>query len=227
MNLTKKIFNILFSTLLLTAAPYSMASKIFVSNNQKIISPTNAYERMYDNAQKTLENKTINTLQHGHYEEGRMENVLGAYTLSSSQTITADNTLIFKTSPNEHSEKEKIIQTATQLAKRFNQESVAVFIDNNNVVDYDTILTFKGKKPTYKTIKPTLLALRAYGLSAFSIHFQSDKTDLPNARVRSIEWLSSQDNRALLKQYFNRARINEKRGLGLLVYQDGEFRNII
>lgn len=50
-----------------------VASKIFVSNNKRIISSSEAYKRMSGKVQFKLVNNTITTLQNYHFQQGRMD----------------------------------------------------------------------------------------------------------------------------------------------------------
>ncbi len=217
----------MLGVMLLVQVPFVQASRIFVSNNEKIISPSGAFKRLHDGAQSSLQYNTISTLQNFHFQQGRIHQALGMYYMQHDSKITADNTLIFTTSPKENVQKRTIIQTAASLAKQFRQESVAIFIDSANFPDYDTVITFDGKAPLYSDIKQKMKALKSQGLSSFSMYFQKDKKYLDKSRVSSIEWLTSRHIGILLKKYFKDFRVRENHGEALLVFQDGHIEQII
>lgn len=203
----------------------SMASKIFVSNNERIITASEAYKRMHSKAQFKLINNTITTLKKYHYQQGRVENILGAY-MHLNNLITFDNTLIFTTSAEETLNERRIFNTGISLAKQFNQQSVAVFIKNNNHRNTDTILKFKRPRPTYGDIKMKLRKLSASSLPAFSIHFQNKHFGLAVNKISEIEFLTTPSKNKMLKNIFKNAEINYKFGEAYLIFRDGHVKQI-
>lgn len=203
-----------------------VASKIFVSNNKRIISSSEAYKRMSGKAQFKLVNNTITTLQNYHFQQGRMENVLGAYYMDSNNMITADNTLIFTTSPKETLKERRIFNTGVSLAKKFNQESVAVFIKNTSHRNTDTILEFKNPKPCYADIKMKIRKLSDIGMLAFSVHFQNKSSRLDGNKISKIEFLTTPSKNQMLKNVFKKAEIKYEFGGAYLIYRDGHVKQI-
>ena len=65
---------------------------IYASNNSNIISLPDAYLRLQNEPEQELKNTVIQILQENHIEQGRFQEILGAYTMSDSQQVTCDNT---------------------------------------------------------------------------------------------------------------------------------------
>src|ERR1700739_3019774 len=89
----KILFGLLFSLSNLIHAEIQSSIELFSSNNTHLITIEKAYERLNGTAQSELEHTFITLLQKNHIEQGEFENILGIY------KKTADNTLLFHTSP--------------------------------------------------------------------------------------------------------------------------------
>lgn len=216
----------LLSTVLLLQLSLAQAAKIFVSNNTKIISPSEAYKRLYGEAQDSLQHKTIRTLQQFHYQQGRISRALGAYHMKSANKITADNTLVFTTAPNDVIKKQKAVQTATFLAKQFHQEAVALFIDNDTLSGSDIVIKFNNKHPRYDDIKKKMFLLESKGLASFSLYFQGKQGDFNHQKISAIEWLTTHEKREFLKKLFKDGSVQERHGEASLVFKDGHTEHL-
>jgi hypothetical protein len=225
-KITNKTKAGLFALAVLFHPSITIASKILVSNNKHIITSSEAYQRMYGKAQSNLINNTITILQNYHFEQGRMKDILGAYYMQSNNMITADNTLLFKTSPKENLKERRILNAGISLAKQFDQESVAVFIKNNSHRNTDTILKFKRIKPTYADIKMKILKLSAIGISALSIDFRNKSCRLDKNKISRIEFLTTPPKNKILKNTFKEAEINYEFGDAFLAFRDGHVKQI-
>ena len=216
---------ILLGTLLL--APSIYASKLFVSNNTGVISSDQAYERLHNETQKDLSRKTLASLQDDHFEVGTFESSLGAYYMQSSNQITADNTLVFTFSPRDHNGSKSIAKKAAELAKEFDQESVAVFIDDGRSSNMDIKVNFDStEQPTYADLQQYMPALEENNLVAFSIYLADANENLDSAHVAAIEWLTTPDRLPVIEDTFPGTTIVSESGQAELVYQDRHVEQI-
>lgn len=196
--------------------------EFFASNNTKEINIQTAYDRLTGQEQYDLQNKMINVLQKNHIEQGKFENILGTYRMSSDQNITADNTENFNTSPYQNLSDEKVFSIAKELAVSLNQDSVAVLISDQSSIG-DITVSFISSQPSINEVI-TLLhdKLPILYNQAFSIHLAKTCGGFNSAKVAAIEWLGSKMNLEEVKKVFPSEKINYRNGKVFLVYQNGQ-----
>jgi hypothetical protein len=216
----QKINYAVAATLLLCTS-LAQASKLFAANNTSTISINEAFDRVNGEAQGDLKDTTINTLQNDHYEQGRISNAVGTYYMRSRDEMTADNTLVYTTSPQESIPEEKIIRTAATLAKDLNQESVAVFVTDGNPSNSDILIGVDDQNLSYSELKNKIPQLEAIGLSTFTVYFKGSPCTLDSAKISAIEWLTTHDKLEQLKKVFAGGQVQEETGEALLVFNDG------
>ena len=138
---------LLFLTTELFANNNNISSvEFFASNNTGEIDLQTAFNRLKGSEQHELQNEIINVMQKKHIEQGRFEELLGTYRMSSDQHITADNSETFITSAYQKIPNEKIFNLAKELTNTLKQESIAVFIPSNQTAIGDTILKLYKKR---------------------------------------------------------------------------------
>jgi hypothetical protein len=219
------IFRYYLTATLCLLAPFALADKLFISNNTGTITAGIAYGRLIGPAQQTLKNTLIPLLQNKHYEHGTIKSGLGAYTMQDSNTLTADNTLVFTTSPQQNIADQTLIQTAADLAYKLNQESVAVFI-NKQQTAIDVTIRFTGAGIPYKKLQHKLTELSTHHLGAFTLYFKNHADKLNAAKVTAAEWLTTADRLPYLKQLFANESFTTNMGQALLVFKDAHCESI-
>jgi hypothetical protein len=215
----------LFST---TAIGDSKTSVMFFSsNNTNEITIKTAYERLIGNEQKDLQNEIINLMQKNHLEQGKFEDILGTYQMSSSQNVTEDNTDVFNTSPYQKLSNEKVFTLAKQLAITLKQESVAVFIPNQKSTIGDITVSFASYQPSITKIINILNAKLPPAYSqAFSLHLSNENADFDNLKVAEVEWLGSKAKLEEIKKAFPQEKISYYYGTAYLVYKNGQKKQL-
>ncbi len=226
MNMIKfggiSLISCLFLTANLAFANPNSSIEFFASNNTKEIDIQTAYDRLIGKEQKSLENAIIDVLEKNHIEQGRFEDILGTYRMSSDQNITADNTDRFTTSPQQDISQDKIFSIAKELAISLNQDSVAVFIPNSSTIG-DITVTFTSHQPSIAEVINTLHdKLPSLYNQAFSLHLVDEHSNYNDAKVMEIEWLGSKINVEEVKKAFPLEKIDSQDGDVFLVYQNGQ-----
>lgn len=212
-----------FMLFLMTTVVFAESSvEFFVSNNTKEINLQTAYERLTGKEQQDLQNDLIDILQKNHIQQGKLQDMLGTYRMSSDQNITADNTERFTTSPRQHLFAERTFILAKQIAVAFNQESVAVFIPNHSTIG-DITVSFVSHQPTINELVSIVHdKLPASYSQAYSIHLSNRYESFENIKVEQIEWLGSNIQLSDVQRAFPDERVNYQYGKVFLVYQNGK-----
>lgn len=223
----KLVNSLLFIVLMMCgAAAYAESQHsvmFFVSNNTSDIDVPTAYQRVKGQAQQALQSQLITVMQQHHLEQGRTNDILGAYDLASTNQVTADNTESFLTSPYQRISEREVFRIAKELAVSLNQESVAVFFPAKRGITGEVSVTFTSQQPT---INDAITAIRnnlpSVYSQAYSLHLVADCVDVTNAKVQSIEWLGSKANDGDVKQAFPNDKVSYMNGTAYLVYQSGK-----
>lgn len=219
---TGSMFSLILSLSTITHATNSPTIKFFVSNNTQVIDVRKAFERLTGKPQQDLKEGTIDVLQNNHIEQGKFENSLGTYEMSINKKVTGDNTKIFYSSPLQNFSQEHVFSLAGQIAKTFQQESVAVFIPANQSTIGDTVVNFTSHQPSItEAIELVHEKLPAYA-TAFSLHLNSTHSTFSQVKVTQIEWLGSQIDINAIKIAFPCEKISYNYGQAYLVYQNGQ-----
>jgi hypothetical protein len=222
MSLIKNIF---ISTLLffVTSIVFANTSvEFFASNNTKIINLQTAYEKLTGQEQLDLQNSMVDIMQQNHVEQGKFEDILGTYSMSSDQSMTADNSERFNTSPRQYLSDEKVFSLAKELATNLKQESVAVFISNQSTIGNITV-SFTSHQPTISEIVNIVHEkLPSIYSQAFSLHLTNKCGGFDSAKVKEIEWLGSKMHLEDVQKVFPQEKINSKFGKVFLVFQNGQ-----
>jgi hypothetical protein len=190
------------------------AIKFFVSNNTHEISPQTAYVRLVGHEQTQLQHAVKIVLKNNHLQLQNSGNILGVYQMSSDHDITADNTLYFYIAPTQALSQQKIFSIAKLLAIKFKQETVAVFIPDNNKLGEITVNLGSHEEGIDQTISDLHQKLSGSYSQAFSLYL--DKT-----KVEQVEWLGSKLNINEIKKAFPEDKISSEEGQAFLIYQDG------
>ena len=197
------------------------SAEFFASNNTKEIDLQTAYHRLIGIEQSNLQNNMINVMQKNHVEQGKFEDILGTYRMSSDKNITADNTERFITSPGQNLSDEKVFSLAKELAVKLNQDSVAVFIPSQSGLG-DITVSFTSHQPSINEAVNMLHdKLPELYNQAFSLHLIKKCGDFNNAKVTEIEWLGSKISLEAIKKVFPSEKIDSRYGKVFLVYQNG------
>lgn len=196
--------------------------EFFASNNTKEIDLQTAYHRLTGIEQSNLQNKIITVMQKNHVEQGKFEDILGTYQMSSDKKMTADNTLHFITSPEQHLSDDKVFSLAKELAIKLNQDSVAVLIPSKSTLG-DITISFTSHQPNINEIVSMLHnKLPELYNQAFSLHLMNQCGDFNSTKVTEVEWLGSRINLNVIKKAFPLEKINSRYGEVFLVYQNGQ-----
>lgn len=197
--------------------------ELFSSNNDHEISLQQAFVRLTGEPQTKLQTDIIKIMQQNKIEQGTFESVLGTYQMSTDKNITADNTEIFYTSPYQLISDKKIFYLAAELAKTFNQDSVAVFIPSKTAPVSEIKIHFEKNKPS---IEETIAVIKKYlppsYSQAFSLKLDSGCGDFKSVSVKSVEWMSSHLNTQLVQKAFPQQTITTQKGSAYLVYKTGK-----
>lgn len=207
----------------LAYASDSHTIEVFASNNSSGIDIHTAYERMVGIKQYQLKSDMINILQNKHFEQGRFVDVLGTYRMSSDQHLTADNTSVFYTSPYQVLTNQQVFDLAQQLSITLQQESVAVFIPDNQKRIADLSVIFITHPPKINEIINILHnKLPDTYNQAFSLHLAYHSSNFKSARVTKVEWLGSKISIDEIKKAFPNEKISYENGSAYLVYKNGQ-----
>lgn len=145
----KKFFTQIFIILLYLYTGIAAASntvKFYVSNNSSQLDLAQALNRFLGPEQSNLQDNVIDSLQTTHMQQARMHSVLGAYK-NFKQQVSIDNSLVIVTSPYQELNEQEIVHFASELAKKFRQETVGVFIPDSKSSGLDVVLTYKSNVP--------------------------------------------------------------------------------
>lgn len=201
----------------------SSSTEFFASNNTNEIDLQTAFHRLCGKEQQELQNKTIDIIQKEHLEQGKFENLLGNYK-TSDQKLTADNSEKIITSAYQKLSPEKTFKIAEQLAVLLKQESIAVFIPDEEQLIGDTVLKLQSHPYSInETIKLIHDTLPAHYSEAFSLHLNNNIcSNFDNAIVDEVEWLGSNIKSEEITQAFPQEKMTVHHGKAYLVYKDGQ-----
>lgn len=204
----------------ITFAKNQSCVEFFASNNTNEIKIQAAYNRLTGKEQLDLQTSMINTLQKNHIEQGKFEDILGTYRMS------ADNTVLFFTSPYQILSDEKIFSIAKDLAVSLNQESVAVLIPDQSGIG-DITVHFTSHKPSInETISMLRSKLPVSYNQAFSLHLDYTYDGFNKAKVTEIEWIGGQLDIAEIKKIFPLEKIDYQYGKAFLIYKNGDKKQL-
>lgn len=197
-------------------------AKFFSSNNTQIIDAHTAYERLIGDPQENLKNEIIEVVQKNHLEQNKCEDVLGMYQMTNDQNITADNTKEFVTSPYQTVPEQVIFDMAKQLANVLKQESIGVFIPENESAIGDILVNFRNPLSITEAIGLINTKLPLYYRQAYSLHLKQKYAGYEQTKVTSVEWLGSQAKLDEVKKAFPNENISAQHGKAFLVYKNGQ-----
>ncbi len=230
MKLTMIYQRLLPVLFILTQAAFAGSSntiEFFASNNTGTIGMETAFQRLRGEEQHDLQNAIAALMQRYHLEQGTMDEVLGAYQLSGSGAMTADNTETFSTSPYEKLKNQEAFYLAQKMATALKQESVAVFIPSRHAGTADLQLQFKQPLPTISAaIQAIHEKLPAKYGQAYSLHLRHAAGDYASAEVAEIEWLGSHTDASVVSSAFPTENVVTREGKAYLVYQNGKRKQL-
>lgn len=212
-----------------TTPLYANASiEFFSSNNNQEIDLRKAYDRLNGAPQKQLQNDIIRIIQNGHLQQGKFEDILGTYQMSTDKNITADNSEIFYTSPNQALSKQQAFSLAVKLANALDQDSIAVFIPLEKPVLGSVSVQFipQDHYSINDTIKIVQQNLPISYRQAFSLHLKNTCNGFDQASVQTIEWLGSHIHIHDIKKAFPQEKISTQNGTAYLVYKNGKVESL-
>ncbi|KTD49494.1 hypothetical protein Lrub_0593 [Legionella rubrilucens] len=211
---------------MLSAAGWASVS-FFASNNTGIIQPEQAYQRLLSEAQSHLKNTMITILQAHHMEQSQCEDGIGMYQMAGDGRLTADNGKIFTTSPYQKLTDETVLALSQQMATALHQESVAVFIPDEQAETADTTVHLNSHHyPLSQTIRLIHERLPADYTQAFTLHFDSKYGGFDQATISGIEWLGRNIDPAVIQTAFPEDKITTKHGKAFLVFKDGQVKTL-
>lgn len=231
MKMSKFVF-LAGSTLLIALITPAYSSqnnqtKFFASNNTGIIDIGSAYQRLIGLPQVNLQNNMIRVLQNNHMEQGKLEDVLGAYEMATEKKVTADNSEIFYTSPQQVLTNEDVFKVGQELATALKQESVAVFIPSDQSSISDIEVNFTAQAPSINQITNLINKnLPLLYQQAFSLRLNTKGLNLFKPTVSRIEWLGSQIKLNEIRQAFPGKKLTFQRGSAYLVYKNGSIQHL-
>jgi len=198
--------------------------EFFASNNTQEIDLQTAYNRLKGPEQLALQNTIIGIAQKNHLEQGRFEDLLGTYKMSSDQNVTADNSEIFIASSYQKISTDKVFMIAKQLANTLKQDSIAVFISAKQPVIGDTVVKLTSHAYTInQVIKLIQDTLPTQYSQAFSLHLNNSScSNLDTTTVNEVEWLGSKTKPEDIKKSFPNEEITYQYGKAYLVYKNGQ-----
>ena len=197
--------------------------EFFASNNTKEIDLRTAFNRLKGNEQQVLHNKIIDLMQKEHIEQGKFEDLLGTYRMSSDQNLTADNSEVFITSPYQKISTEKAFNLARKLANSLNQESVAVLVSSKQPIIGDVILKVKSHRYSINEMVKTIhKRLPILYNQAFSLYLNNTCLSMDNATVKEIEWIGSKIKPGEIKKSFPNDEISFHYAKAYLIYKNGQ-----
>jgi hypothetical protein len=217
---------IAFTTSLFVSSVYAAENssvEFFSSNNDQEITVQQAFIRLTGDQQSELQENIIKIMQKNRMEQGSFEAVLGTYQMSIDKKITADNTEIFFSSPFQILKKEKIFHLANELAKNFNQDSVAVLIPESKEKIVKVKIYFNQNKPSIEqAINIVKKKLPVSYNNAFSLELDRACGGFEKTTVNSIEWIGSHLDVQLIQKAFPQQRVTTQKGTAYLVYKNGK-----
>ncbi|MFC7782232.1 hypothetical protein [Legionella taurinensis] len=209
----------------ISAAAWSSVS-FFASNNTGIIQPEQAYQRLLSEAQGQLKNTIIDIMQTHHLEQSQCEDSIGLYQMADSGRLTADNGKIFTTSPYQTLSDDTVFSLSQEMANALQQESVAVFIPDEQAKTADTTVYLNSHYYNLaQTLKLINERLPADYSQAFTLHFDSKYGGFDQATIASIEWLGNHIDPMVIQNAFPGEKMAMKHGNAFLVYNDGHIVN--
>ena len=197
--------------------------EFFASNNTSEIDLQTAFNRLKNNKQQELHDEIIRIMQIEQVKQGKFEDLLGTYRMSSDQNITADNSEIFITSFYQKLSTEKVFNLAKKLANSLKQDSVAVFIPSKQSIIGDASLKFKSH--IYSINEVTKLIhekLPIHYSQAFSLYLNNNSSIFDNTTVKEVEWLGSKIKPDELHKSFPQDQVTYHYGKAYLVYRNGQ-----
>jgi hypothetical protein len=201
--------------------------EFFSSNNTGEIDLQTAYQRLNSKFQLKLQSDTIKILQNYHIEQGQFEDILGTYQMSTDKNVTADNSEIFHTSPQQLLTNNQAFLIATDLANVLNQDSIAVFIPNKQDPIGNIVVRFVMNQLSINDMINTINEKLPSSYSqAFSLHLSHTREGFEHAKVESIEWLGNNISENDIKKAFPQGQITTQQGSAYLVYQNGNVDKI-
>lgn len=196
--------------------------EFFASNNTGTIDAEAAYQRLTGNEQRDLHNSFNTIMQKNHIEQGKSDDVLGAYQMSGDH-VTADNTETFISSPYQSISETQAFRIAQQMAKTLKQESVAVLIPSGHRQIAELQIRFTSRQPTItEAIAMLRTQLPPQYSQAYSLHLTNTCADFSTAKVTAVEWLGSQTNYDEVKKAFPNEDVTYQYGKAYLVYPNGK-----
>ena len=215
------LFLLLLSTI--SYAQENLSFKLFISNNTDTIETREAYSRLTSSLQEELKSNIIDLLQKNQVKQGKFETILGVYQMRGTQTVTVDNSELISG----HTLDENLIfPLAQHLAKKFNQESIAIFIQADEAPVGEAILLFALPRTITETVGLIQKILPFTYAKAFSIHLSNTHADFASTRVTAVEWLGQQTDAELIRKAFPKDTVILAHGKAYLAYQDGSKRRL-
>ncbi|MDX2165380.1 MAG: hypothetical protein SFW07_08240 [Gammaproteobacteria bacterium] len=200
----------------------AFSATMFVSNNTQEITVQSAYVRLTGQPQANLRNTVKSILDKYQLTSNKSDSILGVYRMSTDKDMTADNTEYVSENSSQPLSDKKIFSIAKALAITLHQDSVAVFILDQNAVG-DVSVHFMSHKPgineVINDVHKNLPALYSQG---FSLHLVNTCCGFDHARVSEVEWLGSKINLTQIKRAFPAQHIVSQDGVVYLIYQNGK-----
>lgn len=209
--------------LLISIAVHAAPIEFYASNNTSEISLENAYARLTGTSQHVLRDEMIHVMQINHVEQGVCNDILGSYQMNATQNVTADNSKVFTMSPYQQYPISKATRVAKQLAQALQQESVAMFVPNQQGSFGKAIVTFQNNKPNVAAVKALLHARLPDDYSqAYSLVLENEYANYADLKVAQIQWLGNKKNLQEIQAAFADEQVALVHGSAYLVYADGQ-----
>lgn len=226
--LTRLKISLALPFLFLHSIAFSFSSvEFFLSNNRDVIQLNEAYSRLVNAPQDKLYEKVIAILQSNHIEQGTFKSELGMYQMVTSGIVSADNSARFISSPQQSLGKKEIFSLSRELVTKLDQESIAVFVPNNDFPISDTTLKFISIEPTINQALNLIQQQLPDSYSQdFSMSLAKQCGDFDTIKVTAIKWLGQGVDADLIRHAFPQEIIHSRHGEAYLIYKDGSKKSL-
>jgi hypothetical protein len=194
-----------------------IVSFYFSNNTNQCTTLSSAYLHMLGSQQKRLRSM-INYFMHDYdIPCYKIQNATGIYTSVHQKKGVADNTLILSVPRNQLYLPYEANSIAQELANLFEQETIAVFVTNNQLPFSKIKVEFTTLDVSINNLYKLLRKLPARYASTFTVYIKPNH----NQMISSIEWLGSYLDLNEIEMAFPDQQICLSRGDSWVVGRNG------
>jgi len=226
MHCLKLVFILIIASQKCLAAQESIA--FYFSNSTSTISLSQAFCRLCSKDQVELQKTAITLMRQEHINKIELQDLLGFYRIYKTKNMTADNSekLVINDSPQLSSK--KAFKIAGKLANALNQESVAIFLPDDNMKGGQLIIRLMSHQYTIQEITNIIhKKLPKQYNQGFSLHLKNPcYASFEDATVEEVEWLGTKIKQNDVKKLFPQDNVTYHLGRAYLVYSDGKKQSL-